>query len=90
MASVDVAAPARADNSYAPLSHSPDLASMDLDTIVHRIADLNKALALLGFGRETSDCLAALADERAELRREVERRAALLWARHAAQNAAAA
>ncbi len=93
MASFDVAAPARADNSCAPTHHNPDLAAMDLDAIVHRIADLNAALSLLAyqpFHFETIARREEIAAERAELRAELDRRAAILWARLAAENAAAA
>ena len=93
MAFLDVAAPARADNAFAPTPHSLDLAAMDLDAIVHRIADLNAALPLLAYRPFHPETLArreAIAAERAELRAELDRRAAALWAKLAADNAAAA
>jgi hypothetical protein len=70
-----------------------DLASMDLDAIVHRIADLNAALGLLAhrpFHPETIERRERLAGERDELRGELDRRAAILWAKLAAENTAAA
>ena len=80
MAFVDVAASAWAGNSHARIPHSPDLTMMDLDAIVHRIADLNAALPLLAyrpFHPETIERREELAAERAEL----DRRAAVLWAK---------